>query len=231
LFLVVSLTIFALLVARVLRAPRGTWRFIVAAAGLVVAGAFLLPPDNAFRQDIAASVNTLAWLGVAMIPVGIYAFVLRRLRRRTGADGPKEPPVHPRGLVRIVDDAALASDTRAALDAEAQVLTGCKQENFSLGWRAEDGRLAGHVRLRLECGLADVEMIRVNAEDRRQGIATRLWAAAEAELRAAGAERIVASVAEWQVPEFFGRQGFREVARVPMTGGRTRRIMEKVLDS
>jgi ribosomal protein S18 acetylase RimI-like enzyme len=176
-------------------------------------------------------VNNLAWLGVAMIPVGIYALVLRRLRRRAGADGPREASAHPRGVVRIVDDAALIKDTRAGLDAEALSLTGCKQESFSLGWRAEDGRLAGHVRVRLECGLADVEMIWVRAEDRRHGIATRLWAAAETELRAAGAERVVASAADWQVPGFFERQGFREVARVPMTVGRTLRIMEKVLES
>jgi ribosomal protein S18 acetylase RimI-like enzyme len=231
LFLVVSLTVFALLVARLVRAPRGTWRFVLAAAGLVVAGAFLLPSDNAFRQDIAASVNSLAWLGLAMIPVGAYALVLRRVRRRTGADAPREVSGHPRGLVRIVDDAALIKDTRALLDAETQQLTGCKQERFSLGWRANDGRLVGHLRVRLECGLADVEMIWVSAEDRRQSIGTQLWAAAEVELRAAGAERIVASVADWQMPEFFERQGCREVARVPMAGGKTRRIMEKVLDS
>jgi ribosomal protein S18 acetylase RimI-like enzyme len=230
LFLVVSLTVFALLVARVVRAPRGTWRFIVAAAMLVVAAAFLLPPDNAFRRDIAASVSNLAWLGVAMIPVGAYALVLRRLRRRTGADGLRQASAHPRGVVRIVDDAALIKDTRAALDAEAQMLTGCKTGDFSLGWRAEDGRLSGHVRVRLECGLADVEMLWVRSENRRQGIGTRLWAAAEAELRAAGAERVVVNVADWQVPKFFDRQGFREAARVPMTDGRTRKIMEKVLE-
>ncbi len=214
-----------------MRAPKETWRFIVAAAGFVVAGAFLLPPENAFRQDIAASVNNLAWLGLALVPVGAYALVLRRLRRRTGADGPRKASEHPRGLVRIVDDAALSRDTRVALDAETQALTGCKQESFSLGWRAEDGRLAGHVRVRLECGLADVEMIRVAAEDRRQGIGTRLWEAAEEELRAAGAERVVVCVADWQVPEFFGKLGFREIARVPAAGGKARRILEKVLES
>jgi ribosomal protein S18 acetylase RimI-like enzyme len=133
--------------------------------------------------------------------------------------------------VRILDDAALIKDTRAALDAEAQMLTGCKTGDFSLGWRAEDGRLSGHLRVRLECGLADVEMIWVRAEDRRLGIGTRLWAAAEVELRATGAERVVVNVADWQVPEFFERRGFSEVARVPMTGGKARRIMEKVLES
>jgi ribosomal protein S18 acetylase RimI-like enzyme len=231
LFLVVSLTIFALLIARVMRAPRGTWRFILAAAGLVVAGTFLLPSDNAFRQDIADSLNNLGWLGVALVPVGAYAIVLRRLRRRTGADGARNATGHPRGLVRIEKDAALIEATRTALDAEARMLNSCNQEGFSLGWRADDGRLAGHVRVRLECGVADVEMIWVRGEDRRQGIGTRLYGAAETELRAAGAERVVASVADWQVPEFFLRQGFREVARIPMADGRVRSLLEKALDS
>lgn len=230
-FLVASLTVFALLIARVMCAPRGTSRFIFAAAGLVVAGAFLLPSESAFRQDLAASLSNLAWLGVALVPVGAYALVLRRLRRRAGADGVRNATERPRGLVRITEDAALVEETRTALDTEARRLNDCNIEGFSLAWRREDGQLVGHVRVRLECGLADVDMIRVRTEDRRQGIGSRLYGAAETELRAAGAERVVASVADWQVPEFFLRQGFREVARVPMADGRTRSLFEKGLDS
>jgi ribosomal protein S18 acetylase RimI-like enzyme len=231
LFLVASLTVFALLVARVVRAPGGTWRLILAAAGLAVAGAFLLPPESAFRQDIAESLNNLAWLGIALVPVGAYALVLARLRRRTGADSARAVSERPRGLVRIEGDARLIADTRAALELEAKALRDCKEEGFSLGWRAEDGQLVGHVRVRLECGLADVEMIWVRAEHRRKGIGSRLYGAAESELRTAGAERIVASVADWQVPGFFLRQGLREIARVQTTSGHVRSLMDKVLDS
>lgn len=223
---VLSLTLFALLAARLFRAPRGTWRFILAAAALILGASQLLPAGNPFRADVAGSARTLFWVGLAGLPVAGYALMLRGLRRRTGADAPAAR--HPVGLVRIVDDAALVAETQAALAAEAAA-SGAACAALSLGWRTGDGALVGRVQLRRTAETAEVAALWVAEPARGQGIGARLLEAAEVEARAMGARRMTLSLGSWQRPDFFGRAGYVTVAERPLGCGLTRRWMEKEL--
>lgn len=225
---VLAFTAFALLLARVMRAPRGTWRYILGAAALVLAGSQLLPAAHPFRADVAGSAQTLFWLGLALLPVALYAWVLRGVRRRTGAARAAPPARRPVGLVQIADDAALLRDTRAALAEEAAALPD-PPATLSLGWRTEEGELAGHGRLRRLGVVVEVEALWVAPGQRRQGIASRLLAALESEARNGGAARAFAAVESWQVPGFFERSGYRVTAARDIGAGHSRAWMEKEL--
>lgn len=204
-FQVLSLTVFALLLARVMRAPRGTWRWIVGAAVAVLAASQLLPPGNPFREDVRGSLDTLLWIGLALVPVAGYALVIRAIRRRTQPVGTEPPPARPTGLVLIPEDGLLAQDTEAALAEE----TGTATERVSVGWRDDDGRLVGHARLRLRRDLADLELLWVAREARGQGIGARLVSQAAAEARRRGARALLAAVGAGENAAFLARQGFR----------------------
>ena len=227
--LIVTLALLALGLARLVRAPRGTWRYILAAAVLAALGSQLLPAGHPFRADVAASARNLGWVGLALIPVAAYALGIRWLRRRTGADAGPAAPRHPTGLVRIAEDAALAADTEAALTAEAAAVPGAAPATLSLAWRAEDGSLAGHLRMRQTAGTAEILALRVAPPHRRRGIGGRLLAAAEAEARARGARRMAVAPFSWQAPGFFARAGYRTAAERALGGGLSRLWMERDL--
>ncbi len=220
---VLSLTVFALLAARLFKAPRGSWRLILGAAVAGVAASQLLAPGHPLRVDVAGGARSLFWIAVALVPVAAYALMIRRLRRRSGAALP-EVPERPRGLVQIAQDAALADETRASLDRETEAATGTAPARLSLGWRAADGALAGHLRLRLEPDCAEVEALHVAPAHRRAGIGTSLVTAAAAEAQARGATRLRAVVADWQAPQFFASLGFATHAELDR-----RRWMERPL--
>jgi GNAT superfamily N-acetyltransferase len=217
---VVALTLFALILARALGAPRGTWRYIVGAAGLALLASQFLPAGNPYRAEVAGSARLALWLGLAATPVGAYALWVRSLRRRSGVDAPVAAP-RPRGLVQFAEDGALAADTAAALAVEAP------GARVSLGWRGGTGALEGHLRLRVAGDLAEVELLRVAPEARGQGVGGALLRAAEGEARARGATRIGAAVAGWQSPDFFARAGYLRHGSEPADGAR--RWMEKPL--
>jgi len=225
-FQVLAAAVFAILLARVVRAPAGTWRWVVGAAGAALVASQLLPEGNIWRQDVAGSTRMLFWLGLGLAPVAAYAVVVAAVRRRVGtAAGLAEPapPPRPRGLVRVDSDAALAAETAAASAAEdAAARSGAR---LSLGWRGEDGAMEGHVRLCVAGGLAEVEMLRVAPPARRRGVGRALLRAAEGEARALGALRIGALVGFWQAPGFFAALGY--AAAGGDAGGR--RWMEKPL--
>jgi GNAT superfamily N-acetyltransferase len=223
-FLIAILTLFALLLARVVGAPQGAWRPILAAAGLVVLGGQFLAPGHPLRVDLVATARLAFWLGLAAIPVGIYAVFLRRLRRRTGADRLNDAAPRRVGLVRIDDDRRLAADTRAALEDETP-----GGGTLSLAWRDPDGALVGHIRLRRFADAAEVEAIRVAPERRGDGIGGRLLSAAERELRADGVNRISAAAGDWQSPEFFTHAGYRAEGSDDLGGGRSRLRLGKDL--
>ena len=86
---VLALTALALGVARLARAPKGTWRYILGVAAAILLASQFLPAGHPFREDVAESSYNLAWLGIALIPVGIYGLWIRRLRVRSGADAPE----------------------------------------------------------------------------------------------------------------------------------------------
>jgi ribosomal protein S18 acetylase RimI-like enzyme len=224
-FRIVAFTVFALLLARVMRAPPGTWRYIVGAAVLVAAGSQLLPAGNAFREDVAANATPLLWVGLALVPVALYALVIRRLRRRTGADA-EEAPARPVGLVLIEDDAALARDTaRALAEEEARPAP----ETLSVGWRDEGGDLAGHARLRVAGAVADLEMLWVAAGARRAGIGSRLLAQAEEEARERGGRHLVATAGSEAAVAFLTGRGFGVYGRFAPPGGGERVHLAKAL--
>lgn len=225
---VMSLTVFALLVARIAHAPPGSWRYILGAAALALLASQLLPAGHPWRVDLVAGAGTLGWLALVAAPVAGYALVIRGLRRRTGVDAPSRPR-HPTGLVRIADDAALAADTRAALDEETRAATGRAPETVSLAWRGDDGSLLGHARLTVMAADAQLLMLWVAAPSRRQGIGGRLLAAAEDEARDRGAARLTAEVGSWQGPGFLTQRGFRQTARSDLGGGLERLALTKEL--
>jgi ribosomal protein S18 acetylase RimI-like enzyme len=201
---VLSLTVFALLLARVMRAPAGTWRWIVAGAVVLLAGSQLLPAGNAFREDVRGSLGTLFWLAVALVPVAVYALAIRAIRQRTQPVG-AEQPSRPTGLVLIPEDDLLVRDTEAALAEES----GAETQRVSVGWRDGDGALVGHARLRLQDDLADLELLWVARAARRQGIGARLISQAADEARARGARALLASVGGGGAAAYLARHGFR----------------------
>lgn len=199
---VVAATVCALLAARILGAPRGTWRYVLAAAALALAASQLLPEGAAYRREVSEAARLALWLGIGAIPVGFYALWVRSLRRRAGGRAPAPAPSRPRGLVQFGEDAGLAAETAAALAAEAPGV------RLSLGWRGPDASLEGHVRLRVAGEAAEIEMIRVAPGARRRGLGGALLRAAEGEATARGARRIGAVVGDWQAPGFFAACGY-----------------------
>ena len=120
--------------------------------------------------------------------------------------------------MQIADDAALVAETAEALARLAEPALG-PPAPLSLAWRAEDGTLAGHLRLRRAAETAEIEALIVAERFRRQGIGTRLLRAAEGEARGRGLGRIAATVGSWQVPEFFAAAGYRAEAEHDLGGG------------
>ncbi len=223
---VASLAVFALLLARLVGAPRGTWRYVLGAAAAALLASQLLPAGNAFREDVAGSAGTLFWIGLGLIPVAAYAVVLRQLRRRSGVDLPALAR-HPAGLVQFTDDAALAADTAALLEARTEAAL--PAEHVSFGWRDEAGALMGHLRLRLAGDLAEIEMLRIEPGPQGPRIAAALLDAATALARERGAQRLGALVGDWQEPGAFAAAGLAQTARLPAGHGRSRDWMERLL--
>jgi GNAT superfamily N-acetyltransferase len=223
--LVVLVAAVALVAARRLGAPPGSWRRIVGVAVLVLAASQALPPGHPLRADLVGSARTLGWLALAAAPIAAYALWIRALRRRTGAS---RPAPHPVGLVQIADDAALVAETEAALATLAAPVLG-PPAPLSLAWRAEDGTLAGHLRLVRAARIAEIEALIVAEPFRRRGIGTRLLRAAEAEARSRGLERMAATVGSWQSPGFFASAGYRAAAHHDLGGGVRRIRMERDL--
>ncbi|PZQ51192.1 MAG: hypothetical protein DI556_03190 [Rhodovulum sulfidophilum] len=192
--LVLALVLAALGCARLAGAPRPPLIGIALGGALLLAATQMLP-----GAEPGVFAARLGWAALLAAPVLGYALLLRALRRRArGA-----PP--PRGLVRVEGDARLAADSRAALEAEAA------GETRSLGWRAEGGAMAGHLRLRRIGATAEVEILFVDPGHRRRGIGRDLIAAAEAEARALGALRLGHRATVPPEPALFLAAGFRTV--------------------
>lgn len=221
--LVLALTALAFVLARVLGAPRGVGRAILGAAAALVLLGPVLPEGHPLHTDF----RTLGWTAAVAAVVAAYALGVRSLRRRAAARVP-EAREHAVGLVRIGDDAALAAETRAALEAEEARALGAPRP-LSLAWRDAGGGLQGHLRLRERGETAEIELVLVAEGSRGQGIASRLLEAACAEAAARGLRRMAVAPGSWEAPDFFRRAGFAAVAEHDLGGGLSRLRMERPL--
>jgi GNAT superfamily N-acetyltransferase len=207
---VLSATVFLLLLARLLRMPAGSWRFIVSGAVLVLASSQLLPVGTPLREDVRGSLGALFWIALAALPVLGYGLLIRAIRRRTDPARGDGTSARPQGLVMIPEDAALVRDTEAALARESQE----PDTRISVAWRDDAGELAGHARTRIRGELAELELIWVEPSSRRQGIGSRLLDQSETEARLRGTTRILTTARTDEAARFLARRGFRSYASV-----------------
>lgn len=228
---IIFLALAAMVFARILRLPRGTWRYILAGAAAVALATQLLPQGHPLRTDVAESARNLGWVGLGLVPVAIYAVFLARLRRRMGVAAPKtaSQPRYPVGLVQIAGDAQLAAETETRLAAETAAALGTAPRLRSLAWRAEDGSLAGHLRLAVLREVCEIHALRVDPAHRGAGIGTRLLAAAEEIAREEGARVMIARAGSWQAPGLFARAGYTTAWERAIGGGAAWFQMEKNL--
>jgi ribosomal protein S18 acetylase RimI-like enzyme len=214
--LIVALVLLALAMSRLLRSPRGSWRYVLGAGVVAALATQLLPPGHPLRVDVAQSSRNLGWVALGLVPVAIYAFGLQRLRRRTGVARPASPArmgdrpiLH--GLVQIAEDAALVGETEAALGEDAGRALGRAPQARSLGWRTDEGALVGHLRLVVLAETCEILLLRVAEGHRRQGIGSTLLQGAEDLAREAGAGRMLVRAGSWQDRAVLARVGYRQV--------------------
>jgi ribosomal protein S18 acetylase RimI-like enzyme len=218
--LIVLLAAVALGISRVLRMPRGTWRYILGGAIALSAATQMLPSGHPLRADVAEASRNLGWLALGLVPVAIYAYMIRIARRRAGladrgaAGQPPPAQRRPVGLVQIDDDQALARDTQRTLDEDVHVILRTTRETLSLAWRSEEGPLVGHLRCAFLGEGCEILQVWVERARRKQGIARRMVAAMEEEARARGATFFHARVGSWQTCGFFTALGFRQTGEI-----------------
>lgn len=205
---VISATVFLVLLARLLHLPAKSWRVIVLGAVLVLAGSQLLPVGTPLREDVRDSFVPLVWTALIALPVFGYVLLLRNIRRQTLSHDEGDRPARPKGLVLIPDDAALVRDTEAALARDGAGAG----DRVSVAWRDDAGNVAGHVCFRTRYTFADIELLWVAPEARRQGIGGRLIEQAETEARLRGATEMLAAVGSDAAAQFLVRHGFRPYA-------------------
>ncbi|GIE88541.1 GNAT family N-acetyltransferase [Actinoplanes regularis] len=132
----------------------------------------------------------------------------------TGRDDPGLRQLLSDELDRI-NEAAIASDDETQLSIRA------------LG---DDGALIGGIVGYTWGGCGGIESLWLSREHRGQGLGARLLAAAEAEIRRRGCDRVVLSTMSFQAPGFYLKCGYEEVGRLPgMPGGTTKHFFSKRL--
>ena len=109
-------------------------------------------------------------------------------------------------VVEVTDDLAAVRRLGVACGLDDSVRD---EEVVHVAWGARrDGRLVGAVVLAGLGPLTTVNWLAVAAEERRRGVASRLYAALEQEARRRGVRRLYATA---RTPGFFFAHGFREV--------------------
>ena len=142
----------------------------------------------------------------------------------------------------IVTDATLTVTDAPGAKAEAAIRDGLSDYNFDkAGYRdhrplailvsdPQTGEVVGGLIGRTSFGLLYVDRFFLPESLRKQGLGTRIIAAAEAEGRRRGCSRAVLSTLSFQAPGFYQRQGWDVLGKIECEPpGHTRFLMTKSL--
>lgn len=111
-------------------------------------------------------------------------------------------------------------DLRARLDQEIVAFnvaaTGYRDVRLlSLAARGNGGDLCAGLSGWTWGGCGHIELLWVRDDQRRNGLGARLLAAAEAEIRRRGCDRVTLDTHSFQAPDFYVRLGYTECGRTP----------------
>ena len=113
-----------------------------------------------------------------------------------------------------------ARDLRERLDHEINAfnvaVTGYRDaRHLTIAARADDGGLLAGLNGWTWGGCGYIEYLWVRDDQRGNGLGARLLAAAEAEIRRRGCDRVALDTHSFQAPGFYARLGYTECGRTP----------------